>query len=129
MSATWWIGDYLFKVNLFCNNFQGKVSRSELPGRPLELFMCSVLKRQGYGEGFRWLAQYIDWSAPPATRAHPACKRALSVHDHNLLFTTIHQPVIMTLTRSLLGVDAIWYSSTGHLSIQSSAIVKSAFVQ
>jgi len=39
---------------------KGNVPRSELPGRPLELYMCSVLKRQGYGEGFRWLAQYID---------------------------------------------------------------------
>lgn len=39
---------------------QGTVPRADLPGRPLELYMCSVLKRQGYGEGFRWLAQYID---------------------------------------------------------------------
>ncbi|XP_064091079.1 GTP-binding protein SAR1b-like isoform X1 [Macrobrachium nipponense] len=39
---------------------KSKVPRSELPGRPLELFMCSVLKRQGYGEGFRWIANYID---------------------------------------------------------------------
>lgn len=45
---------------LFPFFLQGKVPRSDLPGRPLELFMCSVLKRQGYGEGFRWLAQYID---------------------------------------------------------------------
>lgn len=38
---------------------KGKISKADLPGRPLELFMCSVLRRQGYGEGFRWLAQYI----------------------------------------------------------------------
>lgn len=49
--------------NYFCLYSQttgkGKIPRSEMTARPLELYMCSVLKRQGYGEGFRWLAQYI----------------------------------------------------------------------
>ncbi|GAU97545.1 hypothetical protein RvY_08820 [Ramazzottius varieornatus] len=39
---------------------KGNVQKSELRGRPMELFMCSLLQRQGYGEGFRWLAQYLD---------------------------------------------------------------------
>jgi GTP-binding protein SAR1 len=39
---------------------KGKVPRSDLHGRPLELFMCSVLKRQGYGEGLRWIGQYLN---------------------------------------------------------------------
>lgn len=38
---------------------KGNVSKAELSGRPMELFMCSVLKREGYGEAFRWLAQYL----------------------------------------------------------------------
>jgi len=39
---------------------KGQVSRADLSTRPMEVFMCSVLRRQGYGEGFRWLSQYLD---------------------------------------------------------------------
>ena len=27
--------------------------------RPIEVFMCSIANRQGYGAAFRWLAQYL----------------------------------------------------------------------
>ena len=38
---------------------KGNIPRQEINGRPIELFMCSILKRQGYGEAFRWMSQYI----------------------------------------------------------------------
>lgn len=28
--------------------------------RPLEVYMCSVVKKVGYGDGFRWLSQYLQ---------------------------------------------------------------------
>jgi len=46
-------------IQQFCTG-KGQISRSELSTRPMEVFMCSVLRRQGYGEGFRWLSQYLD---------------------------------------------------------------------
>ncbi|VDN35902.1 unnamed protein product [Gongylonema pulchrum] len=44
------------------NSTTGKkqIPRRDLSSRPLEVYMCSVLRRQGYGEGFRWLSQYLD---------------------------------------------------------------------
>ena len=39
---------------------KGKVPAEELSLRPMEVFMCSIVKQQGYGDGFRWLAQYIN---------------------------------------------------------------------
>ena len=39
----------------------GKDRKREDSGvRPIELFMCSVVRKMGYAEGFRWLAQFLN---------------------------------------------------------------------
>lgn len=41
----------------------GKDSGKESIGngvRPMEIFMCSVVKKMGYAEGFRWIAQFLN---------------------------------------------------------------------
>jgi len=31
----------------------------EIDGRPINLFMCSVAKKAGYAEGFRWVGEFL----------------------------------------------------------------------
>jgi len=39
----------------------GKESKGEKEPnvRPIELYMCSVVRRMGYADGFRWMAQFL----------------------------------------------------------------------
>jgi hypothetical protein len=54
-------------LGLWQTTGKGKVPLRDI--RPIELFMCSVVQKMGYGEGFRWVAQYVG--ARPSLLSRP----------------------------------------------------------
>ncbi|KAH1096565.1 hypothetical protein J1N35_013486 [Gossypium stocksii] len=46
-------------TNFTTGKGKGKVNLEGTNVRPLEVFMCSIVGKMGYGDGFRWLSQYI----------------------------------------------------------------------
>mmetsp|Transcript_13416 Transcript_13416/g.20182 ORF Transcript_13416/g.20182 Transcript_13416/m.20182 type:complete len:193 (-) Transcript_13416:204-782(-) len=51
--------DLRYQLGLF--ETYGKETKGERDAnvRPIELYMCSVVRRMGYGDGFKWLAQFL----------------------------------------------------------------------
>ncbi len=56
------VSEPVMRMNLGLPETTGKDLRSlpkESVVRPIELFMCSILKKTGYGDGIAWLSHFL----------------------------------------------------------------------
>ncbi|ETO22604.1 small GTP-binding protein sar1 [Reticulomyxa filosa] len=54
------VGEKELRSSLSLTQTTGKTGTPEKGSRPVELFMCSVIKRKGFADGFKWLANFIE---------------------------------------------------------------------
>jgi len=47
-------------LGLYSHMTYGRDRKGDSGVRPVELFMCSVVKRMGYADAFRWLSQFLS---------------------------------------------------------------------
>ncbi len=46
-------------LGLATNTHYGVEKTNEIDGRRIGVFMCSVAKKMGYADGFKWLSQFL----------------------------------------------------------------------
>mmetsp|Transcript_69486 Transcript_69486/g.122892 ORF Transcript_69486/g.122892 Transcript_69486/m.122892 type:complete len:198 (+) Transcript_69486:64-657(+) len=51
--------DFRVALGLHSHMTMGKDAKKDTSSRPIELFMCSIVKRMGYAEAFDWLAKLV----------------------------------------------------------------------
>ena len=51
--------DLRYALGLFETYGKDNKGERDTNVRPIEVFMCSVIRKMGYADGFRWLAQFF----------------------------------------------------------------------
>ncbi len=64
---------------------QSCVPVGELKTRALELFMCSVTERRGYGEALRWLSHHISYTTSDDVWCYTATQNIILLYLNEFL--------------------------------------------
>ena len=109
-------------LGLWQTTGKGKVPLRDI--RPIELFMCSVVQKMGYGEGFRWVAQYVSTKPPLLSCA--ALLISLFVRFENPSKMAVRFLFRLGCLSTAAAAFVYFYHTSSSLSIHSSLLPKCA---